>query len=97
MSNNIKDIIFIGKKPLMTYVTAAILQLSILPSITLKARGLSISSAVTVAQIILKRTNTFKLGDIKIDSESLDSLDGKKRNVSTIEIPVNRIEQQVGN
>lgn len=81
----------------MTYVTAAILQLSILPSITLKARGLSISSAVTVAQIILKRTNTFKLGDIKIDSESLDSLDGKKRNVSTIEIPVNRIEQQVGN
>jgi len=75
----------------------AILQLSILPSITLKARGLSISSAVTVAQIILKRTNTFKLGDIKIDSESLDSLDGKKRNVSTIEIPVNRIEQQVGN
>ena len=96
MSNNTKDIIFIGKKPLMTYVTAAILQLSILPSITLKARGLSISSAVTVAQIILKRTSIFELGDIKIDSESLDSSDGKKRNVSTIEIPVNRIGQ-VGN
>ena len=97
MSNNTKDTIFIGKKPLMTYVTAAILQLSILPSITLKARGLSISSAVTIAQIILKRINAFELGDIKIDSESLDSLDGRKRNVSTIEIPVNRIGQQAGN
>ena len=96
MSNTTNDIIFIGKKPPMTYVTAAILQLSTLPSITLKARGLSISSAVSVAQIILKRTSIFELGDIKIDSESLDSSDGKKRNVSTIEIPVNRIGQ-VGN
>ena len=97
MSNNTKDTIFIGKKPLMTYVTAAILQLSVSPSITLKARGLSISSAVTIAQIILKRTNAFELGDIKIDSESLDSLDRRKRNVSTIEIPVNRLGKQVGN
>ena len=81
----------------MTYVTAAILQLSVLPSITLEARGFSISSAVTLAQIILKRTNAFELGDIKIDSESLDSLDRRKRNVSTIEIPVNRLGKQVGN
>ena len=90
MLNDAKDAIFVGKKPLMMYVTSAIIQLSMLPSVTIKARGLSIGSAVTVAQIILRRTNTFEIGDIKIGSESLDSLDGRKRNVSTIEIPVKR-------
>jgi DNA-binding protein len=90
MLNDAKDSIFVGKKPLMTYVTSAIIPLSILPSVTIKARGLSIGSAVTVAQIILRRTNTFEIGDIKTGSESLDSSDGRKRDVSTIEIPVKR-------
>ena len=48
MLNNKKDIVFVGKKPLMTYVTSAIIQLSTLPSITIKARGLSIGYAVDV-------------------------------------------------
>ena len=43
----------------------------------------------------MKGANTFELGDIKIDSESFDSLDGKKRNVS-ITTPVKRTGQQVG-
>ena len=93
MSNNSRDTIFIGKKPLMTYVTSAIIQLSSLPSITIKARGLSIGLAVDVAQIILRKTNTFEISDIKIGSESLESSDGRKRDVSTIEIPVKRIGQ----
>ncbi|MDX1533107.1 MAG: DNA-binding protein [Nitrosopumilaceae archaeon] len=93
MSNNSHDIVFIGKKPLMTYVTSAIIQLSALPSITIKARGLSIGRAVDVAQIILQKTNTFAIGKIKINSESLQSTDGKTRSVSTIEIPVSRTGQ----
>ena len=97
MSNNTGGTIFISKKPLIRYVTAAILQISILPSVTLKAGGLNISSAINVAQIILKRTNTFEIGEIKINSESLDSIDERKRNVSDIEIPVKRVGQQVGN
>jgi len=36
MSNNSRDIIFIGKKPLMTYVTAAIIQLATQPVLQLK-------------------------------------------------------------
>ncbi len=90
MLDNLKDTIFIGKKPLMTYVTSAIVQLSALPSITIKARGQSIGPAVDVAQILLQKTNVFEIGKIKINSELLDSSDGKKRNVSTIEIPVTR-------
>ena len=91
MSNNTKDTIFIGKKPLMTYVTSAIIQLATLPLITIKARGLSIAHAVDVAQIILHRTNpAFVIGDVKIDSESLESQDGRTRNVSTIEISIKK-------
>ena len=77
----------------MTYVTSAIIQLSALPSITIKARGMSIGLAVDVTQVILRKTTAFKVGNIKINSESLESSDGKKRNVSTIEIPVSRIGQ----
>ena len=91
MSNNTKDTIFIGKKPLMTYVTSAIIQLATLPLITIKARGLSIAHAVDVAQIVLHRTNpAFVIGDVKIDSESLESQDGRTRNVSTIEISIKK-------
>jgi DNA-binding protein len=88
--NNTTDVIFIGKKPLMTYVTSAIIQLSAIPSITLKARGLSIGLAVDVAQVIKRKTTAFEIGKVTIDSESLESTDGKIRNVSTIEIPVKR-------
>ena len=91
MSNNTKNTIFIGKKPLMTYVTSAIIQLATLPLITIKARGLSIAHAVDVAQIVIHRTNpAFVIGDVKIDSESLESQDGRTRNVSTIEISIKK-------
>ena len=93
MTEKSHDTIFIGKKPLMSYVTSAIIQLSSLPSITLKARGLSIGRAVDISQIILQKTSIFEIGSVKIGSESLESLDGRKRDVSTIEIPVTRIRQ----
>lgn len=84
--------IYIGKKPLMTYVTASIVQLANEPSITIKARGLSITRAVDVSQIILKRMASvgYNLGDVRIGSETLQSQDGKSRNVSTIEIEVKK-------
>lgn len=92
MSNNTKDTIFIGKKPLMTYVTSAIIQLATLPLITIKARGRSIAQAVDVVQIVLNKTKpAFVVGDIQIGSESLESQDGITRNVSTIEIPIKKV------
>ncbi len=82
--------IFIGKKPLMTYVTAALVQLANEPSVVIKARGMSITRAVDVSQIIVKRMNTlgYKITAVKIGSEQLQSQDGKTRNVSTVEIEV---------
>ena len=56
MSTETRDTIFIGKKPLMAYVTSTLIQLANLPSVNIKARGLSIGRAVDVAQIIARKT-----------------------------------------
>ena len=90
MLDNTNDTIFIGKKPLMSYVTSAIIQLSSLNSITIKARGMSIGLAVDVTQVLMRRTNAFEVGCVQINSESLESQDGRKRDVSTIEIPISK-------
>jgi archaea-specific DNA-binding protein len=87
-----RDTVFIGKKPLMAYVTSALIQLANQPKISIKARGLSIGRAVDVAQIIARRTENsgYSIGEIKISSENLQSKDGRARNVSTIEIEVKK-------
>ena len=84
--------IFIGKKPLMTYVTATLVQLANESTVFIKARGKSIPMAVDVSQIIIKRMNTlgYKVASVKIGSEAVKSQDGNIRNVSTIEIAVSR-------
>ena len=84
--------IFIGNKPLMTYVTATLVQLANEPLVVIKARGKSIPRAVDVSQIIVKRMDTlgYKVDSVKIGSESVKSEDGRIRNVSTIEIEVKR-------
>jgi DNA-binding protein len=84
--------ILIGKKPLMTYVTATLVQLANEPTVVVKARGRSITRAVDVAQIIVKRMGNigYKISRVKIDSQLIQSEDGKERNVSTIEIEISR-------
>ena len=91
MSNNTNDTIYIGKKPLMTYVTSTIVQLATKPDVTIKARGLTTSIAIDVAQVVIKKTKpAFEIDNVSINSESLVSSDGKNRDVSTIEISIKR-------
>ena len=87
-----RDTIYIGKKPLMAYVTSTLIQLANVPSVTIKARGMSIGRAVDVSQIISRKTENagYSIGNIKLDSEALESQDGRTRNVSTIEIQIKR-------
>ena len=87
-----RNVIFIGIKPIMTYVTATLTQLAIQPVVTIKARGKRITLAVDVSQMIVKRMSSvgFKIGGVRIASDSLTSQDGKLRNVSTIEIDVTK-------
>ena len=86
------NVVLIGKKPLMTYVTATLVQLANEPTVLIKARGRSITRAVDVAQIIVKRMDNigYKIGSVKIGSELIRSEDGKERNVSTIEVHISR-------
>jgi archaea-specific DNA-binding protein len=86
------NVILIGKKPLMTYVTATLVQLASEPTVIVKARGKSIVRAVDVAQIIVKRMDNmgYKIGSVKIGSQTLQSEDGRERNVSIIEVQISR-------
>jgi len=87
-----RDVIFVGTKPIMTYVTATLTQLANNPTVTIKARGKRITQAVDVSQMIVKRMDTvgYKINDVRIASDSLKSQDGKQRNVSTIEIDITK-------
>ena len=92
MSDETRDTVYIGKKPIMAYVTSTLIQLASLPAVNIKARGMTIGRAVDVAQIISRKTENagYTIGEIRIGSESLESQDGRTRNVSTIEIEVKR-------
>jgi DNA-binding protein Alba len=86
------NIVFIGKKPILTYLNATLTLLANEPVVTIKARGRSIITAVDVSQMIVKRMNAmgYKVSGVRIFSERLESKDGKERNVSTIEIDVSK-------
>ena len=86
------NVIFIGKKPIMTYVNATLTLLANEPTVTIKARGKSITTAVDVSQMIVKRLDAvgYKITDVRIFSERMTSLDGRDRNVSTMEVDITR-------
>ena len=83
--------IYVGKKPVMSYAMSALIQLTQTEQVIVKARGMAISRAVDVAEIVTKRlgNDAFDVKDIKIDTEILGTA-GDMRNVSTIEIVVGK-------
>ena len=91
-TERIRNVIYVGVKPIMTYVTATLTQLSSEPTVTIKARGKRITQAVDVSQMIVKRMNTvgYIVSDVRIASDSLTSQDGKLLNLSTVEIDVSK-------
>lgn len=91
-SHKERDVIFIGTKPIMAYVSALLTQLAMRPTVTIKARGKRITQAVDVSQMIVKRMDTvgYVISDVRISSDSLKSQDGKQRSVSNIEIDITK-------
>jgi len=91
-SNAPSNTIFIGQKPIMSYVTAIVMQLnSGSKEVTVKARGRVISQAVDVVEVCRRRFFAGKLDitEIKIGTEVLGE-EGQSRNVSTFEIKLAR-------
>ena len=86
------DTIFIGKKPIMAYVTAIVMHLTGSSEVTIKARGRAISAAVDVVEVCRRRFFEGKLHvkKITIGTEQLEGEEGRVRNVSTIEITVTK-------
>ena len=89
------NVIFIGDKPFMNYVTGVVMQFTRKESneVIIKARGKFISRAVDVAEVITRKflnNQNIKVKDIKIGSEEFENKEGRKVNVSIIEITLSK-------
>ena len=88
------NVVFIGGKPFMNYVTAVVMQFTTknAEDVIVKARGKFISRAVDVSEVAAKRfmDNQVEVKDIKIDSEEFQNKEGRQVRVSTIEITLRR-------
>jgi DNA-binding protein len=86
------DTILIGKKPIMAYATAVMMHFqSGAQTLTIKARGRAISTAVDVVEVVRRRFFAGKLAiqEISIGTQVLGE-GGDTRNVSTIDIKVKK-------
>ena len=86
MSENV----YIGSKPIINYVTALVPAFQRNPTVNVMARGRAISSAVDVVEVC-KRSflKELQIEDIKIGTEQMGD-GGELRNVSTIQIILNK-------
>jgi len=86
------NVVFIGKKPSMSYVLAVVTQFGEGQSdVHLKARGRAISKAVDVAEIVKNKfVQDAKIEDIKIGTEQIESENKEMINVSTLEITLKK-------
>jgi len=87
--------VFIGEKPFMNYVTAVVTQFKTKgeKEVIVKARGKFISRAVDVVEVASKKflaEEKIKVKDIKINSEEFENKEGRKVNVSTIDITLEK-------
>jgi len=85
------NIIFIGIKPFMNYVTGVVMQFKNKEQkeVIVSARGKFTSKAIDVVEVakrnFLKEENV-QIKDIKVSSEAFENKEGKRIHVSTIEI-----------
>ena len=92
MAENKNDnVVFVGTKPFMNYVTSVLMQFTTKnqKEVVVKARGKFISRAVDIVEVVIKKflkDKNVDIKDIKIDSEELENREGRKTNVSTIEL-----------
>ncbi|KAA0001454.1 MAG: DNA-binding protein Alba [Thermoplasmata archaeon] len=83
-----ENVVFVGNKPPMNYVLAVITQLNAGSNeVAIKARGRAISRAVDVTEIVRRRfVPEAQIKDIIISTEEVTNEEGRKINVSSMEI-----------
>ncbi len=87
-----ESVVFVGSKPLMSYITACVTQLNRNPEeLVIKARGRAISRAVDVAEVLRNRFMTdLVVRNIDISTEQVKTAEGNVANVSAMEITLVR-------
>ena len=89
MMSGERNVVYIGRKPVMNYVLAVITYFNSpdATEVVLKARGMSITTAVDVAEITRRRfLNKLIVDKIETGTEELQQEDGRTRAVSFMEI-----------
>ena len=92
-TQQVHDLIIMGAKPIMSYVSAILGKLASLPIVTIAGRGKRITQAIDVSQMIVKRMKDvgYEISDIRISSDLLESKDRRERPVSKIEIDIKKL------
>lgn len=90
---NDENIVYVGKKPFMNYVTAVMMQLKDgdAGEVLIRARGKTITKAIDVALVVNDRFMEGKseIVDVKIESEIVKD-EGKDTRVSCVDILLKR-------
>ena len=91
------NVVLIGKKPVMNYVTACITFFNRgEKKVIVKARGRAICRAVDTVELLRRAfVKDLEIETIDINTEELDRAEtGQKSNISTIEIIVSKAENK---
>lgn len=91
-----ENVVFIGRKPIMNYVIACVTFFNAgEKEICIKARGRAISRAVDTVELLRRAfVKDLEVKEIKLGTEELTREDGRRSNVSTIEITVAKSESK---
>jgi len=87
------NVIFVGEKPLMNYVTGVVMQFTTQSSdeVIIKARGKFISKAVDISEVTMNRfLDNINIKNIKTGSEDFKNKEGRQVRVSFVEITMGK-------
>ena len=85
------NIVYVGAKPIMSYVTAILTSFRDNPEgVIIKARGRAISTAVDAAEVTRTRFMNELTPTVSIGTEKMEGEGGSTRNVSFIEITLRK-------
>ena len=89
-----EQVVFVGGKPFMNYVTAVVMQFTTSGAnkVIIRSRGKFISRAVDVAEIVNSRflTDSVEISNVEIGSEDFNNKEGRQIRVSTIDIHLDK-------
>ncbi len=89
-----EQVVFVGGKPFMNYVTAVVMQFTTSGAnkVIIRSRGKFISRAVDVAEIVNSRflTDSVEIANVEIGSEDFKNKENRQIRVSTIDIHLNK-------